>query len=190
MWVFLSQSFLSIVVDKQSAQDNLLVRARRKGDIERVFPGAKVSTTPSHDYRFRASISRQQVAAAIADEVSRIGYSNFKDSVPKGQHERHNAYLRVWSVMEGFQRAAATRRRTTGGIASRGAAVMTPKAYVIRKMQAAKGDDLERAKTAFRGMPMDELYGQSGMTRQQLLDQWQAERDEWQAAMDWLKSLP
>lgn len=104
MWVFLSDSFLSIVVDKQSAQDNLLVRARRKGDIERVFPLAKVSASPSRDYRFRASINRQSVAEAIGNEVSVIGYSNFKDSVPKKDHERHDAYLRVWSTMEAFQR--------------------------------------------------------------------------------------
>lgn len=64
---------------------------------------------------------------------------------------------------------------------------MTMKAYVIRKMQAAKGDDLERAEANFRGLPLDVPHGQSGMTRRQILDSYRAERLEWQAAMDWLK---
>jgi hypothetical protein len=36
MWVFLSGAFLSIVQDKQKPE-RLVVRARRRGDIERVF---------------------------------------------------------------------------------------------------------------------------------------------------------
>lgn len=44
MWVFMSDSFLSIVADSTvSKSDCLLVRARREGDIERVFPEAKVT---------------------------------------------------------------------------------------------------------------------------------------------------
>lgn len=103
MWIFLKNSFLSIVIDRQSKDGNLLVRARRKGDIESVFPRAKVSVSPKRDYRFRASIRRQEVASAIADSICGISYDNFKDSVPKKDRERHDAYLRVWSTMEQFQ---------------------------------------------------------------------------------------
>lgn len=103
MWIFMSSAFLSIVIDKQSADGNLLVRARRRGDIGKVFPMAKVTQSPTTDYRYRASVPRQEVARAIGDEVSMISYSNFKDSVPKKEHERHAAYLRVWATMEAFQ---------------------------------------------------------------------------------------
>lgn len=104
MWIFLNNAFLSIVIDRQSNEGNLLVRARRKGDIEAVFPRAKVTVNAKRDYRFRASIRRQDVASAIADSICGISYDNFKDSIPKKDHERHTAYLRVWSTMEQFQR--------------------------------------------------------------------------------------
>ena len=41
MWIFLSNSFIS-VVQKPGDNDLLTVRARIEGDIERVFPGAQV----------------------------------------------------------------------------------------------------------------------------------------------------
>ena len=41
MWIMLSDAFFSIV-SKNCGPDELMVRARRKGDIEKAFPGAKV----------------------------------------------------------------------------------------------------------------------------------------------------
>lgn len=121
MWIFLKDAFLSIVEDKTDPHGGtLLVRARARGDIERIFPTARVSTTPGRDYRFRASLPSVAVANAIADEITRIGYGNFKDSV--SENDRHNAYLRVWSTMSQWQEfrypkqekhhAASTRTRS------------------------------------------------------------------------------
>ena len=50
MWVFLNNAFLSIVEHREN-QNILLVRARIKGDIERVFPGVMVHKTPEADYQ-------------------------------------------------------------------------------------------------------------------------------------------
>ena len=44
MWIMLSDCFLSIV-SKDCGPAELLVRARRAGDIEKVFPNAKVTRT-------------------------------------------------------------------------------------------------------------------------------------------------
>ena len=41
MWIALNDSFLSIVATPEDP-DTLVVRARFKGDIEAVFPGADV----------------------------------------------------------------------------------------------------------------------------------------------------
>lgn len=49
MWLCLNSAFLSIVF-KDCAEDELLVRARRKGDIEKVFPDAKVIRSTDSDY--------------------------------------------------------------------------------------------------------------------------------------------
>ena len=100
MWLCFSDSFLSIV-DKDCAPDELLVRARRDGDIERVFPGAEVEVTLGNDYRCRARIKRTDVAAAIAQRVMNIDYSNFKGSTK--DRPLHDAYMGVWSAIGKLQ---------------------------------------------------------------------------------------
>ncbi|CAB5220232.1 hypothetical protein UFOVP233_24 [uncultured Caudovirales phage] len=122
MWIFLNNAFLS-VVDPEAAYDGmsgpigdkLLVRARIDGDIEAVFPQAKVTETPHRDYRFRALVSRHMVALAMAKAVNQIGYSNFKGSVP--EKARHDAYSGVWGVMyrEQLRRAPARPQRGQRG---------------------------------------------------------------------------
>ena len=100
MWVCLNKAFFSIV-HKECKPDELLVRARRAGDIESVFPGAVVVKSPSTDYLFRAVLPRARVAEVIAAEITAINYGNFKDSVRNGS--LHDAYSSVWGVMARLQ---------------------------------------------------------------------------------------
>lgn len=100
MWIFMSEAFLSIV-DKGGDGSTLLVRARRKGEIESVFPEAKVEVTPKNDYRYRARLDRGQVAQAIGDMVRSISYNNFKSTVM--DRIRHDAYMEVWDAMYEYQ---------------------------------------------------------------------------------------
>lgn len=97
MWIFLSDSFLSIIEDLDNP-NNLMVRARIEGDIERVFPGAAVTHTPDHDYYYRTSLPKKDVAARIAEKIAAIDYHNFKNSVK--ERERHDAYFDVWEIMQ------------------------------------------------------------------------------------------
>jgi hypothetical protein len=111
MWIFLKTGMLS-VVHKDCAADELLVRARRKGDIESVFPNAKVKKTPGNDYLFRAAIKRVDVAAAMTALLMEYTADNFKDSV----HDKKlkTAYSSVWGVMSRVQEIPpyATRKRS------------------------------------------------------------------------------
>jgi hypothetical protein len=88
-------------VAKDCARDELLVRARRKGDIEKLFPKAKVRRDPRADYLFRAPVKKTEIAAALANEVNRVTYSNFKDSVK--DDDLHTAYLKTWSALGSVQ---------------------------------------------------------------------------------------
>ena len=102
MWIFLSDAFLSVVADKDDPSGpRLLVRSRREGDIERVFPEADVTTTPAADYRFRAWLPRERVAAVLMQQVETLAYANFKNTI----HDRdyHDAALDVWNVMYTYQ---------------------------------------------------------------------------------------
>lgn len=100
MWLCLNNAFLSIV-SKDCADSELLVRARRKGDIERVFPKAEVRQTIGNDYLFRACVSRADVKKAMAKQVDALSYDNFKDSVE--DNDLHHAYSGVWSTMSRLQ---------------------------------------------------------------------------------------
>ena len=80
MWLSLNDAFLSFV-SKDCARDEVLVRARRKGDIEKIFPKAKVTRYTKSDYLYRAAVKRDEVKKALAGEVDRVTYDNFKSSV-------------------------------------------------------------------------------------------------------------
>ncbi len=104
MWLFLNNAFLSAVAHR-TQPDDLLVRARVSGDIERVFPDAVVTTTPDADYRFRAVLPRGEVSKAIASQIEAIPYDNFKNSVT--EHDRHDAYFETWGAMNRLQQNRA-----------------------------------------------------------------------------------
>lgn len=101
----LNDAFFSIV-KKDCARDELLVRARRPGDIEKVFPEAKgrVERSTKSDYAYRAVIKTHVLKTAIDGEINRINYSNFKDSVT--DDPLHDAYMAVWMAMAKLQPTA------------------------------------------------------------------------------------
>jgi len=101
MWIMTNNSYLSIV-SKDCGPAELLVRARRAGDIEQVFPDATVIKSTNTDYAFRAVLQRSAVKAAIANQIDNINYGNFKNSVE--DTALHAAYVSVWCAMAGLQR--------------------------------------------------------------------------------------
>ena len=103
MWIVLNKSFLSIVKNRNNNSE-LLVRARVKGDIEKDFEGADVFEDENADYKHRSYISRENVANVISNELLNIDYDNFKNSVPKDEFDRAQAYMSVWSSLNKLQR--------------------------------------------------------------------------------------
>ena len=100
MWLLLNDCCFSFCF-KDCARDELLVRARRKGDIEKVFPTAKVRRNAKADYLYRARVKKAAVKEALAGEVDRVTYPNFKASV--ADPKLHGAYMRVWSALGPLQ---------------------------------------------------------------------------------------
>ena len=103
MWLFLNNSFLSIVANRENKSE-LLVRSRTKGDIERVFGNVTVAQSNNADYKYRAFIERSIVAEKLKELSLEINYDNFKSSIQFSDNERQNAYLNVWSVMQKIQK--------------------------------------------------------------------------------------
>src|SRR5262245_25115673 len=96
MWIILNNAFLSVVATA-SNDDTLVVRARKRQDILNVFPNARIVALPKRDYQYRTVVSRQEMKDAMAAQVDRIDYTNFKDSV--ADDARHDAYLSIWQTM-------------------------------------------------------------------------------------------
>ena len=57
MWIVLNNSFLSIVKNRND-ENELLVRARVSGDIEKVFNNADVFEDANADYKYRSYLDR------------------------------------------------------------------------------------------------------------------------------------
>jgi len=108
MWVFMINSFLSIVEDREDP-NLLLVRARFPDDINRIFPDAVLFRKPNSDYRYRALIPRAEVVKAIAGQIENIHYDNFKNTV--SEPDRHDAYFDVWGDMERAQQEYKDKKR-------------------------------------------------------------------------------
>lgn len=98
MWICLSSGFFSIVANK--GDDRLVVRARRQGDIERVF-GVGGVWSPGRDYAYRVFLERDVVASVVMCCVLGITATNFKDSVK--DPALHAAYSATWSVLGRLQ---------------------------------------------------------------------------------------
>ena len=103
MWVFLNNSFLSIVENRNN-KDELLVRSRIKGDIEKVFPDSDVFEMENSDYKYRSYIKKTNVSNRLKNVVEGITYDNFKNSIPSDQSERHHSYLNVWTELRKLQK--------------------------------------------------------------------------------------
>ena len=101
MWIQFNNSFLSIVENRDNKLE-LLVRARIKGDIEKIFPEADVFEDNNADYKYRAFISKAKVAARMMLKITEINYDNFKNSVK--EFERKNVYNNVWVELRKLQK--------------------------------------------------------------------------------------
>lgn len=111
MWIFLNDAFLSIV-HKDCQPHEVLVRARIKGDLEKVFNDEKLLESnglkpveviryTKSDYLYRAVVSRRHMMLVMVAELDRVVYSNFKASTR--DNKLHTAYNGVWGIMARLQ---------------------------------------------------------------------------------------
>jgi hypothetical protein len=59
--------------------------------------------TPGGDYRYRAWIGRDDLAAGMAKIARNLDYANFKSEVARHDPDRANAYAHVWGVLGELQ---------------------------------------------------------------------------------------
>ena len=112
MWLITPTGFFSIVQKPTDvAANTLTVRARVRQDLETLraqfLPGlGEIQESRNNDYRFRAVAPRAEVAAAMAQMVNTLDYSNVKSQVAKVQGAaRAHLYHDVWDVLYRLQKA-------------------------------------------------------------------------------------
>ena len=105
MWLYCRSGFFS-AVKHQTLSDVIHVRARFRGDLERLCEahGVKpeVSETPFNDYRFRMDFRMNDWARIVMEEAESIDYTNFKAMAHDGS-ERDRAYMGAWCAMRSAQ---------------------------------------------------------------------------------------
>jgi hypothetical protein len=106
MWLLIPEGFYSIV--QKEGEKELCVRARVRTDLDRLretyLPTlGETVETPGGDYRYRAWIGRDDLAAGMAGIARNLAYSNVKDEVARRDPSRAHVYSRVWSVLGELQ---------------------------------------------------------------------------------------
>lgn len=103
MWVFMNDSFLSIVESED--KNKLSIKSRIPGDLEAFFgkkiKDQKIIESEDTDYRYRVFADRKLVSDILKEKVQSINYTNFKNSVV--DKTKHDAYFNVWQVMNDVQ---------------------------------------------------------------------------------------
>jgi hypothetical protein len=104
MWLILEGGrFLSIVADTKDPS-LFQVLAHLPGDIETNFPNAVIDEVAINGYRYQSTVSRQEVVAAVMDELANLNYADLLKTICNPN--RVNVANRLQSAMADAQQAA------------------------------------------------------------------------------------
>lgn len=97
MWIFTSNSFLSVVQDKDDPS-YLFVRSRDREHLHAFgAPDSDIIIIPGSDYQYRIRMHKTTFGVMLAQLINKINYPRFKPSVKDPRY--HQALLDVWHVM-------------------------------------------------------------------------------------------
>lgn len=102
MWFCFNTGFISAVQNRHDST-GLVVRARRIGILQELFPDKNIIEGGSADYQYRVFIGKDEFAEIVKDKIlNTIDYSNFKSSVD--DEDLHEMYNRFWTIHYGYQK--------------------------------------------------------------------------------------
>ena len=85
MWLYTHKGFLSIVQDFRD-ENHVVVRGKYHEDIQAYFPDAPVKIDTGIDYKFRASLPKDQVADRLQRYV--MSELNVRQTLRKAREEK------------------------------------------------------------------------------------------------------
>ena len=101
MWIFTTAGFLSIVQHRDTPT-HFQVKARTPEPLEHFWPEHDIEAIGWADYRYRITISKEEVTPVITAIIRSVGYTSFKNQCEKDD-DYHHALVRIWSVMHNYQ---------------------------------------------------------------------------------------
>lgn len=106
MWLLIPEGFFSVVL--KPGDNSLSVRARVREDLDRLrdayLPTLSATVeTRGGDYRYRAWVSREDLADGMVRLAGAIDYSNFKAEVARRDPDRAHTYGEVWGILGQLQ---------------------------------------------------------------------------------------
>lgn len=124
MWVFSKIGFYSAVQKQGCRPDEVEVRSRCRGDLERLNRAVKgdykIISNEGTDYPYRIRLSKSVWAEFCYDQAVDIDYNNFKNTIDDSafetkaqQNRRHYAYMGVWKAMLALEDTLPKKGRRT-----------------------------------------------------------------------------
>jgi hypothetical protein len=107
---------------QKPGETDLTIRSRERQDLvnlKKFIPDMDIIKSPAgSDYAFRAEVTHEEWAEAVAAMALLTDYPNFKDAVKKVNPRRAEVYGRIWGELAAEygaygQIGAATRQRAT-----------------------------------------------------------------------------
>ncbi len=104
MWLMTQHGFVSVVQDEDDA-GYLLIRARRKGDLENLASlvtfKTEITETEATDYKHCIRLKRGTARRLLAATFDQINYPNFRDAISSipDQREKIFSYRQIWSTL-------------------------------------------------------------------------------------------
>jgi len=101
MWIFTTKGFLSIV-QHMDLPGHFQVKARVPSPIEELWPDYEIEVIDWADYRFRITISKDEVIPVLIKEIESVLYTSFKNACEADETYQH-ALVNVWTTMYNYQ---------------------------------------------------------------------------------------
>lgn len=94
MWICTNKDFIS-VVECRNNKSCVLVRARRKQDLDFLGNIGQITQDKMADYRYRIVVCKNVFSDIMSNLVENINYDNFKDSVSKEDINLNRFYFMI-----------------------------------------------------------------------------------------------
>ena len=106
MWLYTKDGFYSVVHDQYCKTDEVMIRARKRIDLENLSKHnikGEIIKIDHADYRYRMPVKRQSWSSYLSAYTENLEYSNFKNTLSHKDKSRHDAYFKCWDAMYTFQ---------------------------------------------------------------------------------------